>query len=1160
MNKQFRFLIYRRLPIWLLLILLPFQSVNSQSFCTTPFNSDLSDLNLAIRNMDEQGPFYIRIYVHVIRKSNGAGGQSVPDVYQALSYLDLDFNPHNIFFIWDCNIDYIDSNYWYSNAHISIFSVNPHTDGIDIYLYPDGLYTPPIGGGEAGSILSNHFYIFGNNDEPPYGSIVKSHVISHEMGHCLALYHTQEDGTCEEYVTRVPEENANCDYCGDLCCDTPADPGMNNQVDQETCTWDELIYDENPDIEFVLPYDPDEHNNMSYSHPDCLEYFTQDQGQRMRNAITTESILQACIVPNCDITITDPDVIWNSPIEVKGNLVIEDGAKLTITNIVSFYPNSSVIVKVGGKLIINGGTLTNVNDECHGYRMWKGVQVWGNKYAHQYPDSHGHFQQGYIELINNANIQNAICAVDLWRPGEYFTTGGIIKATNSNFNNNARSVHALFYKNFHPVNGRETDYRASFVNCTFNINANYLATESFYKHIDLACVKGFSFSACNFSLAQSVDGVAVYNHAIASYSSGFKVTGQCTSLMYPCTNYNPSAFDGFHFAIYASNDYLTPYTFNISRSNFTNNIYGIKALAVKNETVLFSSFNIGYNNTTACSSASGYGIYLNLSSGFAIEENFFSKMTGAPQSLYTGISTNNTYSMDEIYQNSFSGLSYGNYASGTNIAELDYYGLAYYCNHNSNNYIDFYAPIQNTFALQSFQGDPQYPAGNTFSTNATMHFFSGIPTMVEYYYDENITDQTPNPQKLDGVVAFPVNTTNLCLTHYGNNAIINTIVLNDQDILDREQEFILALSNYDNVKYLYNSLKDGGSTEQKLIDIESANPQDMWTLRSELLGDSPHLSEVVLKKVADKTDVFSESTIFDILAANPDELKKEDLIKYLEDKENPLPTYMIDILKQVAVGTTYKTALLQEMSRYYRLKTRAANDIIRSILNDTIIDYNALRNWYDNLGGIEADKQIIATYLHENNYESALSLASIFPQLYNLQGEDLVENERMVQIIQLYQSLYNSGRVVAQLNNTEKSFLEVIAASSRGTSGAIAEGILSYFYGEVFVDCIEEIGGSSAYKSGKISPELLAKIYKMEICVKPNPANSWAAFDYKLPEDVSLAFLEITDLFGKTVAKIELNQSQGQKLIDTRTFSPGIYFYTFKVDSKHLTGKLSIVK
>lgn len=61
---------------------------------------------------------------------------------------------------------------------------------------------------------------------------------------------------------------------------------------------------------------------------------------------------------------------------------------------------------------------------------------------------------------------------------------------------------------------------------------------------------------------------------------------------------------------------------------------------------------------------------------------------------------------------------------------------------------------------------------------------------------------------------------------------------------------------------------------------------------------SCQVSEEVLKAMSDRTDILSESTIFEILSANPDELRNEDLMKYLEERENPLPEYMLQILKQ----------------------------------------------------------------------------------------------------------------------------------------------------------------------------------------------------------------------------------------------------------------------
>lgn len=80
------------------------QQSYSQTFCNTPPSSAYSNYDFSMRTMNEPGPFYLRIYVHVIRQTNGTGGQTVPNVYEALSYLDRDYNPHNIFFIWDCNM------------------------------------------------------------------------------------------------------------------------------------------------------------------------------------------------------------------------------------------------------------------------------------------------------------------------------------------------------------------------------------------------------------------------------------------------------------------------------------------------------------------------------------------------------------------------------------------------------------------------------------------------------------------------------------------------------------------------------------------------------------------------------------------------------------------------------------------------------------------------------------------------------------------------------------------------------------------------------------------------------------------------------------------------------------------------------------------------
>jgi hypothetical protein len=477
------------------------------------------------------------------------------------------------------------------------------------------------------------------------------------------------------------------------------------------------------------------------------------------------------------------------------------------------------------------------------------------------------------------------------------------------------------------------------------------------------------------------------------------------------------------------------------------------------------------------------------------------------------------------------------------------------------NYADFYVndfEREKRSGIQSLLGSDSYTAGNTFTQNgATWHFYNGGEHLVGYYYNQNAANEIPDDDKIYHVAKIGRNVANACRSHYGGNLGID-LVLTPQQKADAEQTYYNNLNDYNSIQMLYDSYVDGGNTDAALLDIQTAQPSDMWELRSQLLGDSPHLSFEVLKEAADKTDVFTESALFDILAANPDELKKDTLISYLENKENPLPGYMIDLLKQLAEGTTYKTALQQQMAGYKHNYTRAAHDIIRSILNDSIVDNTALRNWLDNLGGITSDRHIIATYISEDNYTDALTLASMLPQLYKLEGNELTEHAYYMDMLNLHQTLYLQGRNIFQLDSTEKASITFIAENSTGVAGAQAKSILEGVYDEYYVNCPEADGAAGYKQSRIINNNDLGKAYGLSISVKPNPAKAWAAFDYTLPGDATEATLTIANAMGGTVEILQLSGQQGKKLWDTRKIEPGVYIYTLKANSFSESGKIVI--
>ncbi len=922
-----------------------------------------------------------------------------------------------------------------------------------------------------------------------------------------------------------------------------------------------LMLSKNP---YLMPSELDSIIEMTAFHPDN-DTTAQPQWRMKDNFLGAGRIradLAVAAVPECQLIVDNTQTLNDTIFYC--DIIVKTGGTLTINQNLWFTRNRKIIVEPGGKLIINKAIISRLNNE-----VWQGIQVWGDTNVNQFPDQNGNYPQGVL-IVDDAVIENALSALELWKPGDYTKTGGIVFANDATFRNNAKSVHALCYTNEYM--GGEANYNSYFKNCTFEITQDYPGESEFFKHVDLNRVKGIRFEGCDFSLQQTT-GVSPWNSAIAAYNAGFNVSAYCMTSQIPCNQYDRCTFTGFRDAISSSNNNL--YTFNVSRAFFSNNLYGIKVLGTNNFTVISCDFHVGrYAEDAECSDegtiANGYGIHATSSSGFAIEENYFTKYAHAPASIYVGITIAESQSTNQVYRNTFDGLSYGNYAVGKNWFEDNTAkGLAYYCNENTGNWQDFYVDTLTNLpsGIQNPIGGVYLPAGNTFSPTAAWHIHNKGDYWIGYFYYEPTNGDTntvfyPNMDKVWKVTRVGVYLyENECLSHYGGGGGGGTgrgLVLTPGEKQEAEQDYNNNLAEYNNVKSLYEYLKDGGNTQLILSEVETAFPDEMWELRASLLEKSPHLTTEVLKATADKTDVFPDNVIFEIMAANPDELRKGELIQYCAEKENPLPEYMLTVLRQVLeTGFTYKTILTGNMANYNQVKTRVAYDIIRSILNDTVTDVAELRTLLGRLGGKRADEQVIASYMEEENYSQALSLADALPQTYDYDENELIEHGYYVDMLNLMSTLKQQGRTVGELDSTEVSSLVYIAENTNGTASAQAKGILEYAYGYHFCDCINS--DSTGYKSsGSLNPENHEQAYGISLTVSPNPATDWVAFDYSLNDDYASASIKITDITGKPVTVIPVSGRLGQKIWNTRKVSPGVYFYNFNASGVNKSGKIVI--
>ena len=904
-----------------------------------------------------------------------------------------------------------------------------------------------------------------------------------------------------------------------------------------------------------------------------VEVYYQEQfyAQYTKNVnVTTDYV----VLGTAPISI-DSNVTWSSEdLLLQYDAVIEPNATLTITGTVMCSANTSIIVKPNGRLRIAGGHLKGICDD----EQWNGIQVWGNADKYQFVEN-GQYYQGYVELCDSAIIENAIVGIDVWNPGNYLTTGGIVKAENARFVNNAMAVFFHPYENRyeHPnQNGVVVvkDNVSSFKNCEFIVNGSYLGPESFKMHINLYGVRGVKFSSCDFTF-QNNEYSSLWPKGIQAYDAGFYVTGSCSDNNRPfsCQVFDNSTFDGFYKAVTSINDGSVGVRHvTVKNTDFTNNVYGIYTLKSGFATILNSTFSIGKNNNQCAA-----GIIAESTPNFIIEQDTFYLADQTPYYDY-GVVVKNSKSQNLIYKNVFNGLFCANLSIGQNNTYVlprntlgvksHILGLEYCCNENTDNLCDFYVLGGNNIfklGIQTNQGADYEPANNTFSAGSSFQFMNYGNYGINYFYNPNLTNDTPSYTV--GVTLRPTIDSIGCPSHYSYGGISYndtlTPVLSDTQRQQRESDYYMAYSAYNALKAIYENRLNGGDTETEIADIQAATPSDMWVLRSQLLSHSPYLTDEVLTTVADKNDVFPQSVLFEILASNPDELKNDTLISYLRNMDNSLPEYMISLLRQIANGITDRTALESQMAKYCQKFRQAAGDIIRSILSDTVVDRTDLIGWLGNMENLESDREIVSIYLEEGDSINAFALANMLPTLYDLTGEDLVDHNNYMAMLNLYQTLHSEGRNTMKMDDFERAAVEYMADNGTGTAQAMAQAIMMGAYGYHYDDCpvgveLRNVGNRDI--DGTVSAYETSKAMGLSISTFPNPANTWVTVNYTLPIGLTKAQMRLVNAYGVEVATYDLLGGEGQKVLDLRSLASGVYTYTAYCGKFSQFGKLVIVK
>ena len=613
---------------------------------------------------------------------------------------------------------YHDVSYYYNNYSYSVYDIYGVNKGSEINIF---FYLNPAFENPGGWAFSDCIFMH-NIPKDRVSLWANTQMLGHELGHSLGLPHTWNDSFDDTFY---PDDNLTGAQCN------------------------------NYDVS---------NNIMGYNA--CRNYLSPKQLGRMHYGILSNPSrmkILTCFPDNSDTSLhITKDTVFDHSAYFNKSLIIDSGKTLTVACNLYFTKESRLIVCPGGKLVVDGGTLTSA---CAG-EMWQGIEVVGDRTKQQLPQ-----YQGKVELLNGAVVENAWCGIrtGLSTDNGYLTTGGIITAESATFRNNRRALEINSYAHYSP-SGNVSNYVSDITRCTFTVdNSNLFAANStsFAEHVRLWDVKGVKFSGCDFS--NTTTNPYGNGRGIYAEDAGFTVTKKClVDYVDPSTCSCPDngtvfgAFSGFTTAVEV-NTTGNPYAVSVDWADFENNVTGVKVKGNLFTTVTRNTFNL--DEWPDAHVAGNIGLKLDSCSGYKVEENHFERTTypSGPNLIENSVGiavANSGISDNSLYRNHFINLTRGISVTGNNGHHRFGTGLQMTCNYFNGNKYDVYLASGATVCYR--QGTSTKGADNEFhnTSNTLNNFYNPGLFNVNYYFYNG--DANLHPALYTGLNLTTISNVNNC--------------------------------------------------------------------------------------------------------------------------------------------------------------------------------------------------------------------------------------------------------------------------------------------------------------------------------------------------------------------------------------------------------------
>ena len=860
----------------------------------------------------------------------------------------------------------------------------------------------------------------------------------------------------------------------------------------------------------------------------------------------------------------DLDVTTDMPLTISSNytitgdfiadtdIIVESGI-LTIHGTLYMPAGAKIIVKPGASINIDGGKITN---DCG--ELWAGIQVWGNSSGSQFVSGN----QGRVELSNGAIIEHAEVGIAVWEPGNWASTGGIVKSNNSFFYNNRKDVEYLTYSNDHL--GNHYSNLGKFRNTEF-IWDDFFRSEAPLAHVTIYKNDGIRFTSCIFADRRSNQPYQQSSRGILSIDANYKVEGSCSSQS--CVDVNdpswvPTLFEDMYYGIYAMNA-TNNFTINVDGCKFVDNGYGVQMVSVPNAVIVRNAFQFTDNPDHIFSDNVVHGVHMYACPMVKIEENGFARTSPTTANIYGIVSSSMGPQNEQTRKNVFQSITYANFAQGLNRSDNS--GLEFLCNLNIDNVYDQRvvgylwdpANTNQSYGVNENTGSDAIPTGNLVTDDLGIlvneHYFNTSENTVFYTF-LNQTGFIPDfgEYNFPKVAVYPSNTTgsysDLCPSTIdpfvggGGSGVVGALTPIQKD--EFVEKFYLLENELQTKEQQYEELELSTSEINFLLtEVANLRPNNKQEVRDLLTQYSPFLTTEILFAVADNTPSdYNHPWLRDLMIANIEAVTPE-LLQFLLTKDFPLPSPMIqDIQSAIGVVYTDKTILKSEISQIRTERSFVGNTIIADFQHDTLdFDQDSLRIWLEIKNDIFHDMAIIDSYLQEKDLGAAKSEVDELES--NIESFPDFLQQEVLDMIKLYRWMLGVLGEPGGIADKDNILFLQSMSNVNNIAGIRSQNLLCFFFDQCPENFIVLEEGSRGH-SFKIpsSPEKIEPI----IGIRPNPAHNWVMIeiDERTISSMEGLSITITDITGKTI--LQTNLDRNSYLWETMDVENGLYIIAIR--------------